>query len=56
MSFKFMLALAWTIKSPEGEFAAYEGLSRAYLYTGFIEKVRFYDARITNGEYEPQDS
>ena len=43
MSFKHMLALAWAIKSCEGEFAAYEGLSRAYLYQGLIEKVRFYD-------------
>lgn len=32
MSFKYMLAMAWTIKSSEGEFAAYEGLSLAYLY------------------------
>jgi len=51
-----MLALAWTIKSREGEFAAYSGLSLGYLYQGMIEKVKFYDARITEGDYEPVDS
>ena len=34
MSFKFMLGMAWTIKSSEGEFSAYQGLSLAYLYQG----------------------
>ena len=56
MAFKHMLALAWTIRSFEGEFAAYEGLSKSYLYQGMIEKVKFYDDRITEGEYEPPDS
>ena len=56
ISFKHMLALAWTIKSCEGELAAYEGLALMYLYTGQIEKCKFYDARITNGAYEPHDS
>lgn len=49
MAFKHMLAVAWTIKSCEGEFSAYEGLARAYLYQGMIEKVKFYNDRITAG-------
>ena len=56
MAFKHMLALAWTLQSFEGEFAAYEGLSKSYLYQGQIDKVKFYDDRITEGEYEPADS
>ena len=56
IAFKHMLALAWTIKSYVGELAAYEGLALMYLYTGQIEKCKFYDARISNGQYEPQDS
>ena len=32
--FKFMLAIAWTIKSRDGEFAAYEGLALMNLYLG----------------------
>ena len=46
MAFKFMLSLAWTIKSSEGEFSAYQGLSLSYLYLGLIDKVKFYDSRI----------
>ena len=33
--------------------AAYEGLARMHLYRGDVEKVRFYDARVTSGIYEP---
>ena len=36
IAFKHMLALAWTIKSCEGELAAYEGLALMYLYRGQI--------------------
>ena len=36
IAFKHMLALAWTIKSAEGELAAYEGLTLMYLYRGQI--------------------
>lgn len=34
IAFKYMLALAWTIKSVEGELAAYEGLAMMNLYIG----------------------
>ena len=34
ISFKHLLGLAWTIKSSEGELAAYEGLALMYLYLG----------------------
>ena len=34
ISFKYMLALAWTVGSIEGEHAAYEGLALMYLYLG----------------------
>ena len=50
------MALAWTIKSSEGEFASYQGLSLSYLYLGMIDKVKFFDTRINHGEYEPQES
>ena len=56
LCFKFMLALAWTLRSPEAELAAYEGLAKMFLYMGQIEKSKFYDARIANGKYEPEDS
>lgn len=56
MCFKYLLSLAWACNSLEGEFAAYEGLSKMYLYIGQIEKAKFYDARISNGIYEPHDT
>ena len=56
IAFKHMLAIAWTIKSSEGELAAYEGLALMNLYCGQIQKCKFFDARITNGQYEPHDS
>ena len=34
MCFKYLLSLAWVCNSLEGEFAAYEGLSKMYLYIG----------------------
>ena len=34
IAFKHMLAIAWTIKSVEGELAAYEGLALMNLYIG----------------------
>ena len=37
IAFKYMLALAWTIKSVEGELAAYEGLAMMNLYIGYVE-------------------
>ena len=46
---KYLLALSWTCKLPEAELAAYEDLARMHLYMGNIEKVKFYDARITYG-------
>ena len=46
--YKYMLALAWTCKSLEAEHCAYEGLATMHLYLGNIEKVRFYDARVTH--------
>ena len=52
--FKYMLALAWACKSIEAELSAYEGLAAMHLYLGNIQKVKFYDARITNGAYEPE--
>ena len=51
-----MLALAWTVGSIEGEHAAYEGLALMYLYLGQVQKVKFYDARVSLGIYEPTDS
>lgn len=51
--YKYMLALAWTCKSMEAELSAYEGLALMHLYLGNIQKVRFYDARISHGAYEP---
>ena len=56
ISFKYLLALAWTVKSRECEYAAYEGLQRAYLYKGLIDKVEFYNTGATKGEYESHDS
>lgn len=53
---KYMLALSWTCKLPEAELAAYEDLARMHLYMGNIEKVKFYDARVTYGQYEPEES
>ena len=53
---KYMLALSWTCKLPEAELAAYEDLARMHLYLGNIEKVKFYDARVTYGQYEPEES
>ena len=52
--FKYMLALAWTCKSIEAELMAYEGLAAMHLYLGNIQKVKFYDARVTYGAYEPE--
>lgn len=54
--FKYLLSIAWICNSLEGEFAAYEGLSKMYMYMGQIEKAKFYDAKIINGIYEPRDS
>ena len=54
--YKYMLALAWTCKSLEAEHCAYEGLATMHLYLGNIEKVRFYDARVTHGVNEPEKS
>lgn len=54
--FKYILAIAWTIKLPEMEFAAYEGLAQMHLYLGNIQKVKFYDARMSHGQYEPENS
>ena len=54
--YKHLLALAWTTKSFEAELAAYEGLASMHLYLGNIQKVKFYDARITYGQYEPYSS
>ena len=56
ISYKYMLALAWTCKSQESEFFAYQGLARMHLYLGNIEKVKFYDAKITYGMYEAEHS
>lgn len=56
ISYKYMLALAWTCKSQESEIFAYQGLARMHLYMGNIEKVKFYDAKITYGQYEPENS
>ena len=56
IAFKHLLGLAWTIKSPEGELAAYEGLSLMYLYIGQIQKSKFFEARISHGYYQPYDS
>ena len=56
ISFKHLLGLAWTIKSSEGELAAYEGLALMYLYLGQIQKAKFYNHRLAHGIYEPQDS
>ena len=50
--FKYMLALAWTVKSRDMELAAYEGLAVMHLYLGNIQKVKYYDARITHGLFE----
>ena len=36
--------------------AAYEGLARMHLYRGEVEKVRFYDARVTSGVYEAENT
>ena len=36
IAFKYMLAIAWAIKSVEGELAAYEGLALMNLYCGQI--------------------
>ena len=54
--YKYLLALAWTCDSLEAELCAYEGLASTHLYLGNIQKVRFYDARISLGRYEPEQS
>jgi hypothetical protein len=54
--FKYMLSLAWTVKSNEAELTAYEGLAMMNLYLGNIQKVKFFDARISHGAYEPEES
>ena len=51
-----MLALAWTIKSPEAELLAYEGLALMYMYMGKIQKSLYYDARVSHGYYEAGES
>lgn len=56
MSFKYMLALSWAVRSTEGEYAAYEGLQRAYLYQGLIDKVKFYNKRAAEGDYESPET
>lgn len=56
VSYKYMLALAWTSKSMEAEMAAYEALGRMHLYLGHIEKVKFYDAKISFGKMEHVNS
>ena len=47
-----MLSLAWTCRSTEAELSAYEGLTRMHMYLGNIEKVKFYDAKVTLGHFE----
>ena len=53
---KYLLALAWTCKSLEAEHLAYETLAKMHMYMGNIQKAKFYDARVTYGQYEPEDS
>lgn len=53
---KEMLALAWTCKLTEAELTAYENLAKMHLYMGNIQKVKYYDARVTNGIYEHEAS
>lgn len=54
--YKYLLALAWASKSQEVEIMAYQGLRRMHLYLGNIEKVKFYDAKMLYGKYEPETS
>jgi len=56
VAYKYLLALSWASKSQEIELSAYQGLARMHLYLGNIEKVKFYDAKITYGQYEPEYS
>lgn len=54
--YKYGLSIAWTIKSATAELLAYEGLSLMHMYLGNIQKACFYDARVTHGTYEPEES
>jgi len=50
--YKYIIQIAWTVKLREMEFSAYKGLASAYIHLGKVEKVKFYDARVTLGVYE----
>ena len=54
--YKYLLAIAWASKSQEVEMMAYQGLKRMHLYLGNIEKVKYYDAKVLYGKYEPENS
>ena len=56
IALKYMLCMAWACKSTEAEYSAYEGLTRMHMYLGNMEKVKFYDAKVTLGHFEKETS
>ena len=54
--YKYLLAFAWTGKSRKTEIAVYERLSKMHLYLSNIEKAKFYDAKVFNGQYQSDQS